>query len=301
MVRGIFSAALLCGAISCARPEPLTLATDPLLKGNPSVPARPPDPIPEVNPEEFQYLKIGDLLAVRVHRRPELTFEIKVPGSGNIHFPLIGDIRVVDRSVEDVQSEISKRLEEFLRAPQVALDVRQYAPRLVYILGGVKGPRDYQMPSDGRLTVMQLIGLAGGLIESALREDVRLTRTVDGQIKSYSVPVARIEAGNHKDILMAPGDIVYVPYPSRTVFVLGAVKSPGGYQFPSDGRLTAARAVSLAGGFTKFASPSNAHVLRQTGGGNQSVIPVDLDRVIERGDLGADCELLPADIVVIPD
>ncbi len=84
---------------------------------------------------------------------------------------------------------------------------------------------------------------------------------------------------------------------SRTIYVYGEVAKPGSYPMQQD--LTVIRAVSMAGGFTKYGSLSQVTVLRQrpAGAGNET-IKVNIRAAME-GDSKQDIELKAGDIVTV--
>lgn len=84
---------------------------------------------------------------------------------------------------------------------------------------------------------------------------------------------------------------------SRTFYVYGEVARPGA--FPLQQGMTALRAVSLAGGFTKYGSASRVKVLRQRKDGQGSVtVPVDLKRAMA-GDASQDLRIENGDVVTV--
>jgi polysaccharide export outer membrane protein len=93
---------------------------------------------PEVSPLEYR-LGSGDKLRITVYGEPTLTGEYSVSGTGTISFPLIGDVKALDRTVKDIQSDIEVRLAGgYLRKPQVSAEVLTYRP--FYIIGEVNRP-----------------------------------------------------------------------------------------------------------------------------------------------------------------
>ncbi len=245
----------------------------------------------------------GDVLAVDVFRRPEFAVTQRVPLSGAISVALIGEVRAAGRAVEEIRGEIARRLaERYLANPQVTVSVQTLAPRRVYVLGEVRTPREYAIPESGRLYLLQLLSSAGGLLDTADRREVRLIRTSrEDRLarEMFRVPLHRIESGGLADVPLLAEDVVIVPAATKLVYVLGAVKSPGGYAMPPGGRFGVAQAVAMAGGLGKFASPGEVQILRQGPDRRPMALRVNLGRVLE-GHLGEDCDLVPGDIIVVP-
>lgn len=80
------------------------------------------------------------------------------------------------------------------------------------------------------------------------------------------------------------------------VFVIGNVVRPGSYPLRSD--MSVLQALSLAGGFTQFASPRNIKIVRRNGA-HQEVRRIDYYKVIDNGGEG-NYLLKPGDTIVVP-
>jgi len=84
---------------------------------------------------------------------------------------------------------------------------------------------------------------------------------------------------------------------SRKFFVYGEVVRPGSYLIKE--KVTVLKAISMAGGFTKFGSSSRVKVLRpKKDGPGYETIKVNIRAVMD-GDSEADIILQPEDIVVV--
>lgn len=80
------------------------------------------------------------------------------------------------------------------------------------------------------------------------------------------------------------------------IYVIGNVLRPGNY--PLRQEMSVLQALSLAGGFTTFASPGNIKLLRSTGKG-QEIRKINYYRLIEEGG-GGNHMLKPGDTIVVP-
>jgi polysaccharide export outer membrane protein len=84
---------------------------------------------------------------------------------------------------------------------------------------------------------------------------------------------------------------------SKKFFVYGEVNKPGTYIMEDN--MSVLRAISIAGGFTKFGSSSNVKVLRpKKNAGGYDAIKVNI-KAIMAGDAKVDIPLGPDDIVVV--
>ena len=77
------------------------------------------------------------------------------------------------------------------------------------------------------------------------------------------------------------------------------IKEPGSYPFPADGTLTVLEAISLAGGYTRFASVNGTRVIKTMPDGTKKVIDPNLSEVMKGK--RKDMELEPDDVVMVPE
>ena len=71
-----------------------------------------------------------DRLQVTVFREPDLSVEdVQVDEGGRVLLPLVGPMTAAGESTETLASEIAGKLKEYIRAPQVAVSVKQAAVR----------------------------------------------------------------------------------------------------------------------------------------------------------------------------
>lgn len=132
---------------------------------------------------------------------------------------------------------------------------------------------------DGFITI-PLVGevLATGRTVESIAEEIATRAT-----KYYTdKPVVSVEVAELK---------------SYRVYVMGEVARPG--EFTPTAQITVLQALSLAGGFTRFAAPDDIVIVRRDAQGERR-IPFDFDHVIDRGDLRANLPLQSNDTVVVP-
>ncbi len=92
--------------------------------------------------------------------------------------------------------------------------------------------------------------------------------------------------------------VIILDYNSKFVYVLGSVAKPGKYPMKGD-VLTLRDAVVMAGLPTDKAAMRRTKIIRETENGPKS-IKVNLKKLLMKGDLTLNYDLLPGDIVVVP-
>jgi protein involved in polysaccharide export with SLBB domain len=155
-------------------------------------------------------LGAGDLIEVRVFEEADLSGPYRVAPGGTIDFPLCGKVVVHGLNTSGTADLLTRCLgEKYLRHPQVTVLLREYNSKKVFVFGEVQKPGTFPYEED--MSIIQAITMAGGFTKIASKNDIAVTRTVEGRDTKIRVPVADIGTGREKNFRLQPGDIVFVP------------------------------------------------------------------------------------------
>ena len=227
-------------------------------------------------PTMAQTLGPRDVLRVSVYDNPDLSQEVTIGADGAFAYPLIGRVQAAGLSVRQLESLLAKRFADgYLVSPQVGVTVTQHKSQQVYVMGAVTKPGPY--PLQRQTTLLEALSAAGGTTPEAGFE-VILTRVADksslpsgastvsaanGQ-PAMRVSLEQLMAGGvPQRITVQDGDVIYVPV-AAFIYVTGEIQRPGRYRLEKD--TTIQKAVTLAGGFTKFAATKSMTVKRMVDG-----------------------------------
>lgn len=168
----------------------------------------------QVEKEKSSY-KIGpaDLLEITVYQEKDLDRKVRVSPEGSITLPLVGPVSVVGLGVADAEKAITERYRKYIVAPQILIFITEYGNKQVFVLGEVAKPGSYPLPTEARLSVLEVITLAGGFSQYAAVDRTRVIRKSRAGSRSIPVDVSAIMKGGDKskDIALEPNDVVYVP------------------------------------------------------------------------------------------
>jgi polysaccharide export outer membrane protein len=168
------------------------------------------DTLPPPAVDRTKVLGAGDELEITVAGKEELSGKFQVGDDGKIRFPWIGIVECAGKPPQDVAADIETRLADgWLRQPQVAVFVTGRHNREVLVLGQVKEPDSY--PYKDGLTLVQAISLAGGMNPLAHARKVKLTRETAAGPETFEIDVTAILDSRSRDLVLQPGDIVFVP------------------------------------------------------------------------------------------
>ena len=150
-----------------------------------------------------------DKLTIRVFEVKDLSFDNEqVDASGQIMLPLIGKVMAAGKTPDQLEDELSKRLERYLQSPQVSVSVTESASQKVTVEGNVKNPGVYQV--RGHTTLMQAVAMAGGPDDEADVHKVAVIRLDSGVRKAATVDYQAIKEGKAGDPLIQGDDVVVV-------------------------------------------------------------------------------------------
>lgn len=155
-----------------------------------------------------------DVLGIIFWREKDLSGDVVVRPDGRISVPLINEIIAAGLTPEQLREKLNTQAERYVQDPNVAVVVKQINSRRVFITGQVNKPGTYAL-SD-RMTVVQLIALAGGLADYADKENIVVMRTEkrpDGSPWSFKVNYAQLmkRVNLLQNIELKPGDTIMVP------------------------------------------------------------------------------------------
>ena len=219
----------------------------------------------------------GDVLRVSIYDNPDLSQEVTIGPDGAFAYPLIGRVQAAGLPVRQLESLLTTRFADgYLVSPQVGVTVIQHKSQQVYVMGAVSKPGPYAL--QRQTTLVEALSTAGGPTPDAGFE-VILTHAADQQAPPSGTakvsaaangqPAMRVSleqlmaGGVSQRITVQDGDVVYVPV-AAFVYVTGEIQRPGRYRLEKD--TTIQKAVTLAGGFTKFAATKSMTVQRMVDG-----------------------------------
>jgi polysaccharide export outer membrane protein len=239
-----------------------------------------------------------DVLRITVFDHADLSQEVTVAEDGAFVYPFLGQVHAAGLSVRELEQHLVRRLQDgYLVEPQVTVVVAQYRSQSVSVLGAVRQPGVY--PLRHGITLQELLSQAGGITPEAAWYAllIRASEAPDGakgsangQATNPDVPhidLDQLFAGKlRQPIQMRGGDTLYVPL-GASIFVSGQVQRPGRFRLERD--MTVLKAITLAGGFARFAAEHRLRVRRSVAGEPQEFQAQLDDR------------LQPEDILIVPE
>jgi len=240
----------------------------------------------------------GDVVDIRVFGVEELSKPAALGADGSVALPLVGVVELAGMTT----AQAALRLQElygtnYLREPQIAVMVKEYFSQPVSVLGAVTRPGIYQLRGPRRLS--DVLALAEGLAPEAGSEITVSRSKQEGGEQTFTVPVRGLLSLNgqeennpwiqaHDTIRVAKAGIVYV---------IGEVGRAGGFPLKDQEQITVLKALSLAEGLRRTASPQKSKIIR-TAGEQKTETLVNVRHILEGR--APDTLLAPNDILFVP-
>ena len=216
---------------------------------------------------------------------------------------------ITARIIRGGRQVLPVNLAEAMRAPQtesnvllerndlLLLDEQTPQARQAQVIGQVGKPSVYSIEPD--TTLLSLLAEAGNPTDKAALTRVYVLRN-GAQIPLNLYPFL-MEGKADETVTkfkIQPGDVVFVPTQEARYSVQGQVGKPAYYTYPEKGKVTVLDALNEAGG-SSGGDLSKAGVIRLIDG-KYTVIPVNIDLMLKKGDLSKNIALQPGDILFVP-
>jgi polysaccharide export outer membrane protein len=191
-----------------------------------------PAPVGKIKPRPaISEYAIGeeDILKISVWQNSDLDQEAIVRPDGMISFPLIGDVEARGLSITGLTAEITRRLSEFVKSPQVSISLKKMGGSKIVVIGEVVRPGVVSV--TGAKTALEAIGQAGGFTKDAIASSIVLIRGGLTQPQAQRLNLSKALRGQEilkQNIPLQSEDIIFVPkkFIADLNYFLGQILDP---------------------------------------------------------------------------
>jgi len=175
----------------------------------------------------------GDEVAIRVKGQPAYSLEkTKVSPTGTIYHELVGDVTVVGLTMSQVTELLTNDLSEYLKNPQVSVQLIEAASAKVIVLGEVN--RQGVVIMSRPMRVLDAISEAGGFSDTGKQSSVEVLRQYpNGNRVPMRIDVKKYLEGKgspESNIQLQAGDLVVVHgNTKKTLGTIGAIAGLGSF------------------------------------------------------------------------
>jgi len=175
-------------------------------------------------------LQIGDILMVRVISRNEESnnlFNIEtntnssnptltaanlylngftISQEGTIDIPNVGEVFVLNQNLEEAESTISLKAEEFLINPFVIVKLANFQ---FTVLGEINAPGNYPVYKEG-LTIYDAIAMSGGINDYGNLKKVKVVRSEKNKKQVYNIDLTSSNMLTSDFFYLRNNDLIYI-------------------------------------------------------------------------------------------
>lgn len=153
-----------------------------------------------------------DVISVEVFGQPNYSKGgITIPPTSTISYPLIpGGIFVGGKTTDQVAGEIAKKLDEYIREPQVTVSLEKVGSARYAVMGDVPQPGVRLMTR--KVTAMTALMEAGGTLPTgSMKKAVIYRNNGSGGYSQVAVNLDDVRKGKMNDVELQPGDQLFIP------------------------------------------------------------------------------------------
>ncbi len=150
-----------------------------------------------------------DILRIVIWNNAPMSGEFPVRPDGAISIPLLGDVTVAEKTPQQVEDDIARRLVDgqLIRDPHVSVGLTAVHSKRYYIQGQVNKPGSYDLVVP--TTIMEGLVNAGGFRDFANTRKIRILR--GNRELRFNYNLVSHGKSLEQNIYLEPGDQIIVP------------------------------------------------------------------------------------------
>ena len=199
----------------------------------------------------------GDQLKINFYGKESESFDVTVDREGRISIPDLSPVEVAGLTFAEIKELIKVKVEQEVIGVKAFVSLGQLRSMRILVLGEAYKPGSYSVSS--LTTVSHALFVSGGVSEIASLRNIQVKRA-GKTVANFDLYDLLINGDSSNDIVLKPGDVVFVPPVGAQVTVDGLVKRPAIFELKKGE--TAKQLLTMAGGLKPGAYAKNAVVER---------------------------------------
>jgi polysaccharide export outer membrane protein len=251
----------------------------------------------------------GDIVDVTVFGKPQFSRQgVKIDARGMMRMPLVKqEIMAACRTEDELAADITNLLKEYIREPEVIVQIKEYLAEPVAVIGSVRTPSRFQLQRRARL--LEMLTLVNGPADNAGRTIQVVHQgspvncsSANGETESMADQVDYFQLsetlrGEEKaNPYVRAGDVISIAKADE-IYVIGNVVRPAAIALNQP--ITVTRAIAMAGGTMPDSKKNEIHIIRQAAGSTEKQELIVSLEAINRHQ-SEDVLMMPNDIIEVP-
>lgn len=199
----------------------------------------------------------GDQLKINFYGKESESFEVIVDREGRISIPDLSPVEVAGLTFAEIKELIKVKVEQEVIGVKAFVSLGQLRSMRILVLGEAYKPGSYSVSS--LTTVSHALFVSGGVSDIASLRNIQVKRA-GKVVANFDLYDLLIKGDSSNDIVLKPGDVVFIPSVGAQVKVEGAVKRPAIFELKKGE--SAKQLLAMVGGLKPNAYAKNAVVER---------------------------------------
>ncbi|MGP5157687.1 SLBB domain-containing protein [Pseudoalteromonas prydzensis] len=199
----------------------------------------------------------GDQLKINFYGKESESYEVNVDREGRINIPNLSPVEVAGLTFGEIKELIKAKVEQEIIGVKAFVSLGQLRSMRILVLGEAHKPGSYSVSS--LTTVSHALFISGGVSEIASLRNIQVKRA-GKVVANFDLYDLLIKGDSRNDIILKPGDVVFIPPVGSQVAVEGLVKRPAIFELKNNE--SAQELLKMAGGLKPEAYAQKAIVER---------------------------------------
>jgi len=213
----------------------------------------------------------GDTFTVNLYGKESFNGEVTIDREGRVSVDTLEPVNVAGLQYKDVVSLLKNKVEKEMIGVRAFISMGKTRAIRVMVLGESYKPGAYTLPSLSSIT--HALFASGGISDIGSLRNIQLKRA-GKTINTLDLYDLLLRGDSKNDVILKPGDVVFIPPVGKQVTVKGEVRRPAIFELKNDESTD--DIIKMAGGFKGNAYPKKTVVERFSNANFKTIIKLDI-------------------------
>ncbi|MBF0220158.1 MAG: SLBB domain-containing protein, partial [Gammaproteobacteria bacterium] len=213
----------------------------------------------------------GDTIQLRLYGQKYESYDLVVSRRGEVNITDVGSLVVAGLSYEEMKRELTAQIKRKMVGVEVNIAMGELRSMRIFVLGSAYKPGSYTV--SALATISSALYVSGGISDQGSLRSIQLKRNGE-VITTFDLYDLLINGDTSSDMVLQPGDVIFIPPVGKLVGVTGEVVTPAIYELLPDEQLFSTL-MEFCGGLLPTAALSEINLLRVVKSGAREVVNLD--------------------------
>lgn len=213
----------------------------------------------------------GDTFTINLYGKDTSNEEVEIDREGRLAIDNLEPVTVAGMEYSEVVKLIKAKVEKEMIGVQSFVSMGKARSIRVMVLGEAHLSGAYTIPALS--SISHALFVSGGISEIGSLRNIQLKRA-GKTVQTLDLYDLLIKGDSSDDVILKPGDVVFIPAVGKQVTVDGEVRRPAIFELKNNE--SAKDLIAMAGGFKGAAYPQKTIVERYTGNSFKTILQIDL-------------------------